>query len=158
MYAGSLAQLCLTLWDPMDCSPSGSSVHGVFLARTGVGCHSLLQGIFLIQGSNLVSCIAGRFFTIWATSGGLHSHNFVDLFFWPPCATCGIIVPPPAIEPKALPVEALNPSHWTTKEFPQSSFKMIVWYFSMYLYIFSIINKTRINIIFSCTFLIVSLS
>ena len=31
--------------------------------NTGVGCHSLLQGIFLTQ----VSCIAGRFFTIWAT-------------------------------------------------------------------------------------------
>ena len=27
------AQLCLTLCDPMDCSPSGSSVHGIFQAR-----------------------------------------------------------------------------------------------------------------------------
>ena len=27
------AQSCLTLCDPMDCSPSGSSVHGVFQAR-----------------------------------------------------------------------------------------------------------------------------
>ena len=27
------AQLCLTLRDPMDCSPSGSSVHGIFQAR-----------------------------------------------------------------------------------------------------------------------------
>ena len=32
MHACLLAQLCLTLWDPMDCSPPGSSVHGVFLA------------------------------------------------------------------------------------------------------------------------------
>ena len=38
----------------MDCSPPGSSVHGIFQARIlGVGCHSLLQGIFLTQGSNL---------------------------------------------------------------------------------------------------------
>ena len=32
---------------------------------TGVGCHALLQGIFLTQGSNLqllVSCIVGGFF------------------------------------------------------------------------------------------------
>jgi len=46
----------------MVCSPSGSSVHGIFQARvlewggiafsTGVGSHSLLQGIFLIQGAN----------------------------------------------------------------------------------------------------------
>ena len=34
---------------------------------TGVGSHSLLQGIFLTQGSTWVSCFAGRFFTIWAT-------------------------------------------------------------------------------------------
>ena len=26
-------QLCLTLCDPMDCSPSGSSVHGILQAR-----------------------------------------------------------------------------------------------------------------------------
>ena len=30
---GSVTQSCLTLCDPMDCSPPGSSVHGIFLAR-----------------------------------------------------------------------------------------------------------------------------
>ena len=46
---------CVQLFcDPMDCNPPGFSVHGIFLARiTGVGGHFLLQGIFLIQGSNL---------------------------------------------------------------------------------------------------------
>ena len=28
-----VAQLCPTLWDPMDCSPPGSSVHGICQAR-----------------------------------------------------------------------------------------------------------------------------
>ena len=28
-----VAQLCPTLCDPMDCSPPGSSVHGIFQAR-----------------------------------------------------------------------------------------------------------------------------
>ena len=28
-----VAQLCLTLSDPMDCSPPGSSIHGIFQAR-----------------------------------------------------------------------------------------------------------------------------
>ena len=28
-----VAQLCLTLRDPMDCSPPGSSIHGIFKAR-----------------------------------------------------------------------------------------------------------------------------
>ena len=47
------AQLCLTLCNPMDCSPSGSSVHGDSLGKnTGVGCHVLLWGIFPTQGSN----------------------------------------------------------------------------------------------------------
>ena len=29
-----VAQLCPTLWDPVDCSPPGSSVHGILEART----------------------------------------------------------------------------------------------------------------------------
>ena len=29
----SVAQSCLTLCDPMNCSPPRSSVHGIFLAR-----------------------------------------------------------------------------------------------------------------------------
>ena len=48
-----VAQLCLTLCDPVDCSPPGSSVHGDSPGKnTGVGCHALLQGIFPTQGSN----------------------------------------------------------------------------------------------------------
>ena len=35
--------------------------------NTGVGSHSLLQGLFLTQDWTWVSCIAGRFFTIRAT-------------------------------------------------------------------------------------------
>ena len=31
--ASACAQSCLTLCDPMDCSPPGSSVHGIFEAR-----------------------------------------------------------------------------------------------------------------------------
>ena len=48
------AQLCLTLCNPMDCSPLGSSVHGILQAKnTGVGCYALLQGIFPTRGLNL---------------------------------------------------------------------------------------------------------
>ena len=37
----------------MECSPPGSSIHGDSPGKnTGVGCHSLLQGIFPTQGSN----------------------------------------------------------------------------------------------------------
>ena len=41
-----VALSCLTLRNPMDCSPPSSSVHGDSSGKnTGVGCHSLLQGI-----------------------------------------------------------------------------------------------------------------
>ena len=49
-----VTQLCPTLCDPMDCSLPGSSCPWDFPGKnTGVGCHSLLQGIFLTQGSNM---------------------------------------------------------------------------------------------------------
>jgi len=48
-----VTQSCLTLCDPMDCSPPGSSVHGDSPGKnTGVGCQALRQGIFPTQGSN----------------------------------------------------------------------------------------------------------
>ena len=53
-----LLQSCLTFCDPMDCSPPGSSVHEDSPgSNTGVGCHALLQGIFLKQGLHLL-CLA----------------------------------------------------------------------------------------------------
>ena len=56
---GPCAVLCLVAWlhltlcDPMDCSPPGSSVHVASPGKnTGVGCRVLLQGIFPTQGLN----------------------------------------------------------------------------------------------------------
>ena len=54
-----------TFCDPVDCSPPGSSVHGILQARiTGMGHHALLQGIFPTQGLKPHGCIAGGFFTV----------------------------------------------------------------------------------------------
>ena len=48
-----VAQSCLTLCDPMDCSPPGSSVLEDSPGKnSGVDCPALLQRIFLTQGSN----------------------------------------------------------------------------------------------------------
>jgi len=47
---GLVAQSCLTLCSPMDCSPPGSSVHGDSPGKnTEMGCHSLFLGIFPTQ-------------------------------------------------------------------------------------------------------------
>ena len=67
-----LLQSCQALCDSMDYSLPDSSVHGAYPGKnTGVGCHALLQGIFLTQGSNssflLSPASAGRFFTTSAT-------------------------------------------------------------------------------------------
>ena len=49
----SVAQSCPTLRDSVDCSLTGSSVHGDSPGKNpGVGCHFLPQGIFPTQGSN----------------------------------------------------------------------------------------------------------
>ena len=43
----------MSLYDPMDYSLPGSSVHGDSLGKNpGVGCHALFQGIFPTQGLN----------------------------------------------------------------------------------------------------------
>ena len=66
--AKSLSQSCLTLCNPMNCSSPGSSVHADFLGKnTGVGYHTLLQGIFPTQGLNLSPALAEGFFTTSAT-------------------------------------------------------------------------------------------
>ena len=46
-----VAQSCLMVCDPMDCSPLRSSVRGDSPGKkTRAGCHALLQGIFPTQG------------------------------------------------------------------------------------------------------------
>ena len=48
-----VTQSCPTLCNLMDSSPPGSSVHGDSPGENiGLGCHTLLQGIFPTWGSN----------------------------------------------------------------------------------------------------------
>ena len=68
LCGGLVAQLCLTLCDLMDCSLPGSSVQGIFQARI-LECVaiSFSRGTSWTKDQTQVSCIAGRFFTDWAT-------------------------------------------------------------------------------------------
>ena len=64
----SVAQSCLSPCDPVDCSPPGSSVHGILQARVlGWVAISFFRGSSQPRDRTWVSCNAGRFFTIWAT-------------------------------------------------------------------------------------------
>ena len=63
-----VAQLCLTLCDPMDCSLPGSSIHGIFQATVLEWVAiSFSRGSSQPRDQTQVFCIAGRHFTIWAT-------------------------------------------------------------------------------------------
>ena len=63
-----VAQLCLTLCDPMNCGLPGFPVHGIIQARirewTAI---PFSRGSSRPRDRTLVSCVAGRFFTVWAT-------------------------------------------------------------------------------------------
>ena len=84
MKWSEVAQLCPTLCNPMDCSPPGSSFHGILQAR-------ILERVaisFSRRSSQprywtWVSCIASRFLTVWATgeAPGTISVHSVHWFF-----------------------------------------------------------------------------
>ena len=63
-----VAQLCPTLCHPIDCSPPGSSVHGILQARIPEWVAiSFSRGSSQPRDRTQVSCIADGFFTSWAT-------------------------------------------------------------------------------------------
>ena len=63
-----VVQSCLTLYDPLDCSPPGLSIHGIFQAR-------ILEWVAIAfsrrssgpRDQTQVFCTAGKFSTHWAS-------------------------------------------------------------------------------------------
>ena len=69
-----VSQLFLTLWDPMDCSPPGSSVHGILQARIPEWvAKPSSRGFSWPRDQTQVSLTAGRFWTTIVAD--LHSHQ-----------------------------------------------------------------------------------
>ena len=89
------AQLCPTLYNPMDCSLPGSSVHGILPTRILEWVAILFSRVSSQPRDRIwVSHIAGRLFTIWATRsnplkawilglGALKSRNWISPVFLP---------------------------------------------------------------------------
>ena len=77
-----VAQSCLTLWGPVDCSLPGSSVHGILQAR-------ILEWVTISfyressrpRDQTRVSRIVGRHFTVWATRESPYSCSVSLNFF-----------------------------------------------------------------------------
>ena len=81
-----VAQSCLTLCNSMDWSQVGSSIHGIFQARIlewiAIPCS---RGSSRHRDRTQVSCIVGRFFTMWPPREG-------DL--WIKVSICEYFIPP----------------------------------------------------------------
>ena len=75
-----VSQSSPTLCDPMNCSPSGSSVHWILQARILEWVAiSFSRGSSRSGDRTQVSSIAGGFFTSWATREAIYSSNML----WP---------------------------------------------------------------------------
>ena len=80
MCACLVSQQCLTLCDPMDCSPQGSSVYEILQAR-------ILEWVAMpssrrssqLRNWTQVSCITGRFFNVWATREACKKNEAVPI-------------------------------------------------------------------------------
>ena len=82
--------------------------------NTTVGCYSLLQGIFLIQGSNLGPHTADRFFTVWAISSQtLSLLNQLSFCTTPCCHFLKGIFPTRGLNPHLL-----HLLHWQADSLP----------------------------------------
>ena len=75
-------QLSPTLCNTMNCTPPGSFVHGILQARTLEWVAiPFSRGYFWPRDQTQVSCIAGEFFTIWATQKAHCIHWYIHLVY-----------------------------------------------------------------------------
>ena len=108
---------CLTLCDPLDCSPPGSDVHGILQARILEWVAIFFQETFPIQGLNpgLPNCRQ----ILYHLS---HHESPIFIYLATFSLSCGIwdqirdLIPRSGIKsrPHALGVQSL--SHWTSRE------------------------------------------
>ena len=93
--ACSVAQLCQTLCDPMDCSPPGSSVHGISQAQNWSGLPFLPLGDLPNSGieptTPVSPALAGWFFTtespgkplvVWPIKWGYYNGQTLIIWLW----------------------------------------------------------------------------
>ena len=115
----NVAQSCLTLCNPMDWSPLVLCPWDSPGKNTRVGCHALLQAIFLTQGSNphLLHWQGGSLPPSHQGSPMLHIVVCILFSLWPHYTPCGILVPQPGNQMQALAVKTFRPLHWTVKKF-----------------------------------------
>ena len=89
-----VAQLCPTVCDPMDCSPPGPLSMEFSRQEYWSGLHSLLQGIFSTQGSNLGLLHCRQILYQLSHQGNpIHTHTHTHTH------TCIVIIDSPIQQP-----------------------------------------------------------
>ena len=117
-----VTQSCLTLCNPVDCSPPGSSVRGDSPGKnTGVGCRALLQGIFPTQGSNTGLLHCRRILYHLSHQGSPRILEWVASPSPGDLPNPGIKTGSPALQVDSLPAELPGKPIWFLKS--QMSFK-----------------------------------
>ena len=109
-----VAQSCLTLCNPMDCSPPGSSVHGILQARILDWVAMSFRGSSQLRDQTQVSRIAGGFFTVWvtreATGNGLESNLVIWIsLLWHQQAA--LLCPPDGVKDSHTVSQCLSAPH-----------------------------------------------
>ena len=88
-YCCSVAKLCPTLCDPMDCSPPGSSVHGISQARIlDWVAISSSRGSSRPRIKPVSPALAGGFFTIEPPGKPMPDHLKPEIIRWNYCFRC----------------------------------------------------------------------
>ena len=88
-----VTQSCPALRDTVDCSPPGSPVHGTLWGRILEWVDiPFSRGSSWPRDQTQVSCIAGRFFTIWATR---ETVILTVINLWTVCFFLRLLLPSP---------------------------------------------------------------
>ena len=84
-----VTQSCPTLCHPMDCSLPGFSVHGILQARIVEWVpYPFSRASSQSRNQTRLSCIAGRFFTSWATREALAPPSHLEILVLPTLYVC----------------------------------------------------------------------
>ena len=129
----TLAQLCPTLWNPVDCSPLKSSVHGISQARimdwAAISFSSNDEYMSLCMPAKLLQSCPTLFNPKDCSTPGSSIHGILQARYWSglPCPPPGDL-PGPEIELASLYVSTLASGFFTTRA---------IWEAHMLLYICS---------------------
>ena len=98
----------VSLCNPMDCSPLGSSVGDSPGKSTGLGCRALLQGIFPAQGLNPGLLHCRRILLLFELPGKSKNTAVGSLSLFPgDLPDPGIELRSPALQADSLPAESV---------------------------------------------------